>query len=129
MVVGMIAGAMMIVSGAIHSLLGWPALIKSFNAAGAPSALVQGLAVPWHFAGVSMITFGVIAIALLDAARRRATPLLPVRLIAVAYLLFALAGLALIAADPTFLLFFVPGALLLASTGLTDQARDGPSDA
>ncbi len=38
---------------------------------------------------------------------------MPVRVIAVAYLLFGVAGLVLIKPDPTFLLFLVPGAMLL----------------
>ena len=126
LIIGMITGAVLVATGAIHSVFGWPAVSTSFRASGAPPELVQGLAVPWHFAGMAMITFGVIAIALFAAAARGgAVSLFPVRLIAVAYVLFGLAGIVLIKADATFLLFLVPGALLLAGAGLTDRAA-GP---
>jgi hypothetical protein len=126
LIVGMITGAVLIATGAIHSILGWPAVSMSFRASGAPPALVQGLAVPWHFAGVAMITFGVMAIALFAAAARgRAVSLFPVRVIAAAYMLFGLAGIVLIKADATFLLFLVPGALLLAGAGISDRSGGG----
>ncbi|MBI3789706.1 MAG: hypothetical protein HY275_02375 [Gemmatimonadetes bacterium] len=110
--VGFTAGGVMVASGLAHSVLGWPAVQAALRNADAPA--VAGLAVPWHFAGVAMVTLGALAVlCVLRAVRGEAALLMPVRVVAIAYLLFGAAGLVLIRPDPTFLLFLVPGAMLL----------------
>ena len=67
-VAGLIAGVLLILSSAAHSLLGWKVQRAGLEAARAPADLILG----WHFAGVAMLTFGVIAIVLAAAAGRGA---------------------------------------------------------
>ena len=115
--VGFLAGALLVASGLMHSLLGWREMRAAFSPTGAPPDLVAGLAVPWHFAGLSMVTFGVLVIAgFMGAARRREGSLRTPRIIALAYVAFAIGGAIFIKLDPTFLLFLVPGAMVLAAS-------------
>jgi hypothetical protein len=115
--VGFMAGAILVTSGLMHSLLGWREMKAAFSPTGAPSELVAGLAVPWHFAGLSMVTFGALVIAgFLGAARHHEGSLRVPRIIALAYVAFAVGGAIFIKLDPTFLLFLVPGAMVLAAS-------------
>jgi hypothetical protein len=83
----------------------------------APQDLVARLSVPWHFAGLSMITFGALVIlGFMGAARHREGALRTPRVIALAYIAFGLCGVIFIARDPTFLLFLVPGVMVLAAS-------------
>jgi hypothetical protein len=113
--VGFLAGAILVASGLMHSLLGWREMRAAFSPTGAPPDLVAGLAVPWHFAGFSMVNFGALVISgFLGAARHHEGSLRAPRIIALAYVAFALGGATFIKLDPTFLLFLVPGAMVLA---------------
>jgi hypothetical protein len=113
LVLGVLGGVLMILSGLVHSSIGWRELRKAFTKANVPNDLVVGLAVPWHFAGLAMVTFGALAILMLLRNRDdRAAMLVPL-VIAGAYIVFGAIGLAAIKVDPTFLMFLVPGALLL----------------
>ena len=71
-VAGLIAGVLLILSSAAHSLLGWKVQRAGLEAARALADLILGLGLGWHFAGVAMLTFGVIAIVLAAAAGRGA---------------------------------------------------------
>lgn len=111
-VCGLVAGGLMIASGLMHSVMGWPAVKVALQKADARA--VADLAVPWHFTGGAMMTFGALAaLCVLGAMRGEPALLMPVRVVAIAYLLFGAAGLVFIKPDPTFLLFLVPGAMLL----------------
>lgn len=115
-VVGFVAAALQVVSGAVHSMLGWPAVTKEFAATNAPAALVQGLAVPWHFTGLSMVTFGVVvALTLQRALRKPGEPLTTVMVIGATYVVFGLVGMALTGGNATFLMFLVPGVMLVVA--------------
>lgn len=114
---GYAAGTIMILSGLVHSALGWPALVTTLSSAQVSAPIAAGLAVPWHFAGLAMVTFGIVAIVELStAARAHGASLRGVRIIGGAYVAFAVAGAALIKVDPTFLIFLVPGLLLLLAS-------------
>ena len=114
--VGFAAAALQVLSGVVHSIVGWPAMTKAFASTNAPTALVQGLAVPWQFAGLSMVTFGVIvAMTLWRATQRAEESLATVMVIGAVYVVFGLVGLALTGADATFLMFLVPGVMLVAT--------------
>lgn len=63
-VLGLIAGAILVLSSAAHSFLGWKALQARLVTAQAPSDLIQGLAIGWHFAGAAMLAFGIIVLAI-----------------------------------------------------------------
>ena len=60
------ASVILIGSSGAHSLLGWPSLRAKLVSANASAELVQGLAMGWHFAGLSMLVLGILT-ALLGA--------------------------------------------------------------
>jgi hypothetical protein len=114
LVLGLIAGIVMLVTSAAHSLLGWPLLRRALTAAHTPADLIVALSIGWHFAGLAMLVFGALAILLFaDALRGRPVSLRPVVLIAIAYLVFGTWSLTVSSLDPFFLAFFVSGILLL----------------
>jgi hypothetical protein len=112
LVLAWVGAVLMVVSGTIHSLVGWPALRQTLSAT-TPAAVVDGLAVPWHFAGVAMIVFGVLAASDVQQARRARRSPRAATIIGAAYVLFAVAGAVAIKPDPTFAIFIVPGLLIL----------------
>ena len=109
---GLLAGAVLVLSSAAHSLLGWKQIQKSLAAVQAPADLVQTLEAGWLFGGVAILTFGCIALAVFaNAFRGRAVSLLPTGIIALAYLAYGIWAL-LTTGDPFFYIFIVPGAML-----------------
>lgn len=115
-VLGIIGAVVLIVSSAMHSLMGWPAIVQQLRAANAPPDLITGLQIGWHFGGVAMLVFGVIT--LLTFVHRlkgdmvRATSAM---IIGAAYTAFGVWALVASAFNPFFLIFIVPGVLLLAA--------------
>jgi hypothetical protein len=117
LVLGLIAGVIMIATSAAHSLLGWPRLRLALTEAGTPADLIVGLSIGWHFAGLAMLVFGALVILLLaDALRGRPVSLRPVVLIGIAYLVYGTWSLTVSNLDPLFLGFLVPGVLLLVAS-------------
>ena len=115
-VLGIVAGLVLVASSAAHSLLGWPQLRARLVGTNAPADLITGLAIGWHFAGVSMLAFGVIVLWTFVAWRGRLVSLVPARVIGLLYVAFGAAALAVSGTDPFFLLVFVvPGLMLLAA--------------
>jgi hypothetical protein len=114
---GLLAGAMLVLSSAAHSFLGWKQMQGALAATNAPPDLVQGLRIGWLFGGVAILTFGCVALAVFgNAFRGAAVSRLPTLLIALAYLAFGIWAL-VTSSDPFFYIFIVPGALLaLASS-------------
>ncbi|HEX6861588.1 MAG TPA: hypothetical protein VF414_02170 [Thermoanaerobaculia bacterium] len=109
---GLLAGAVLALSSAAHSVLGWKQMQSSLAATNAPPDLVQGLRIGWLFGGVAILTFGCIALAVFASRLRgRAVPLLPTALIALAYLWFGAWAL-VTSGNPFFYIFIVPGAML-----------------
>ena len=115
------AGLVMIASSAAHSLLGWPPLSARLAAVNAPVDLVSGLAMGWHFAGLAMLTLGLLTLWLASAAQRSISVRLPVGLIGVAYVAFALGAAAAFGFDFIEVVFLVPGALLMAAALVRDR--------
>jgi hypothetical protein len=114
LVLGLIAGVIMLGTSAAHSLVGWPQLRRALTDAGTPADLIVNLSIGWHFAGLAMLVFGALTILLFaDALRLRAVSLRPVMLIGIAYLVFGTWSLTVSSLDPFFLAFLVPGILLL----------------
>ena len=108
--IGLIAGVLLVLSSAAHSLLGWKQLGAALTAAGASADLITGLSIGWHFAGVAMLVFGCIVIAtFVDVMRQRPVSLRPVACIAAAYLLFGVWALGVSGLNPFFLVFIIPG--------------------
>lgn len=113
-VLGLIAGALLVASSAAHSLLGWKGIRGELEKARVPAGLLHGVELGWHFGGVAMLVFGVTVLMLFaQAVQGRPVSLRPALLIAVGYLLFGAWALASSGLDPFFLLFVVPGGLLL----------------
>src|SRR5262245_16898480 len=63
-ILGLVAGAFMILSSAAHSLLGWKLLRAELEKGSASGELITSLALGWHFAGAAMLAFGFIVVAL-----------------------------------------------------------------
>jgi len=114
-ILGLIAGVAMAASGVAHSAVGWRALQQSLNATNVPDEVSRGLAVPWHFAGMAMILSGVLAVVSVVRMRGGTPSEWPAIAVSAAWILFGLWGLLAVKRDPTFLMFIIPGALLLAA--------------
>ena len=114
---GLLAGVLMILSSAAHSLLGWTQLRVALVATQAPPDLIKGLSIGWHFAGMAMFAFGcIVLLTFVDAIRRRPVSFRPVGFIALVYMLFGIWALRASNLDPFFLVFVVPGLLLAAAS-------------
>lgn len=113
-ILGLIAGALMVLSSAAHSVLGWKALSGELTAAQAPADLIQALGIGWQFGGVAMLAFGCIVIALFRQ-RMKAVPvsLMPATVIGAAYFLFGVGAFVAGGFDPFFMIFVVPGLFVL----------------
>ena len=123
-ILGIIAGVLMLLSAAAHSLLGWKALSAELAKTNAPADLVQGLAAGWHWGGAAMVGFGG-TVLWLFARGFRGLPVdpTPARIIAILYLAFG-AGAIAMTGDPFFMVFVVPGLLLaIAAFGRGGAAR------
>ena len=121
---GFVAGAMLIASSAAHSLLGWRQLRASLAKSEAPPDLVMGLSVGWHFAGVAMLAFGCIILSIFaDLLRRRSVSVRPALLIALLYVAFGIWALIVSNNDPFFYVFIVPGFLLAVAAWPSDSAK------
>ncbi len=118
-VLGLIAGTMLVVSSAAHSLLGWPAQAGELAKTTAPADLVTGLELGWKWGGVAILIFGVIVVAtFIKRWRGERVWMLPSALVAVGYLAFGAWALYASRFDPFFFVFVIPGALLaIAVTG------------
>jgi hypothetical protein len=120
----LVAAVIMILSSGAHSLLGWPGLRTQLAAANAPAALVDGLAMGWHFGGLMMLVIGVVVLWLVRVARDGATNVwLPLFVIGIAYELFAIGCAVLLGFDPFLFVFLIPGSLLSCAAALMTARR------
>lgn len=114
---GLLAGMLLVLSSAAHSLLGWKQLSRALTTTNAPPDLITGLSIGWHFAGVAMLAFGCIVLyTFTEALRRRPVSFRPVGFIALVYIVFGIWALTASNLDPFFLVFIVPGLLLAAAS-------------
>ena len=120
-ILGIITGVLLILSSGAHSFLGWRVMTEQLAAVGAPEDLVTGLAIGWHFAGLSIFVFGVIVI-MTFATRLRGQPasLAIPRLIAIAYTIFGLAAYKASGNSFFLTMFTVPGVLTSLASWSTD---------
>ena len=116
-ILGLVAGAILVLDSAAHTLLGGPQMRDRLAGSGAPADLVTGAMIGWQFAGAAMLVFGLIVLwTFADALRGRAVSLRPSLLVGALFALFGLAVFMVIDHSPVFLVTFVlPGALLLAA--------------
>ena len=118
-ILGILTGVLLVLSSGAHSFLGWRAMTEQLAAVGAPDDLVTGLAIGWHFAGMSIFLFGVMVI-MTFVARLRGLPasLAIPRLIAIGYTVFGLGAYKASGNNFFMTVFVVPGVLTsLASWG------------
>ena len=114
-ILGLIAGVVMAASGIAHSAVGWRALQQTLRTTNVPDDVSRGLAVPWHFAGMTMVLSGVLAAMTVLRMRGGTLTAWPAVVVGAAWILFGLWGLVAVKRDATFLMFIIPGALLLAA--------------
>ncbi|HUR80536.1 MAG TPA: hypothetical protein VM733_07205 [Thermoanaerobaculia bacterium] len=115
-ILGIAGGVALILSAAAHSLMGWPVMRTQLESTHAPADLIRGLGVGWHFGGVAMVAFGVIVLHLFAKCLRGERPsLMPVTIIAVAYIAFGAWALFISRFELFFLFVFVVPGLVLAS--------------
>lgn len=112
--IGLAAGALLILSAAAHSLLGWPELAAELEKLAPSADLTRALAIGWHFGGVAMLGFGAIVVdSFLRALRGREVDWRPARVVGLTYLVFGAGALAATGGNLFFLVFLVPGLLIL----------------
>ena len=65
LILGVVAGVMLLASSAAHSTLGWQSLAEGLANTNVSSDLQTGLRIGWMFGGAAMVVLGVIAISTL----------------------------------------------------------------
>jgi len=115
-ILGLVAGAMMILSGAAHSLLGWKELRAALEQARPPDELIRPLGIGWNFGGAAMLAFGCILVTLFSKRLKGATSLMPAIVIGTTYVTFGVWAFAASHFDPFFLVFVVPGLMVLIAS-------------
>src|SRR5262245_27123660 len=86
-VLGLIAGTIIVLSRAAHSFLGWSHIQAALVAEHVPADQIQGLATGWHFGGGAMLAFGCIVLGLfVERLRGHAVTTWPALVIAALYL-------------------------------------------
>ena len=120
----LVAAVIIVLSSGAHSLLGWPGLRTQLAATNAPAALVDGLAMGWHFGGLMMLVIGVAILWLVRIARDGTVSVwLPLFVIGLAYELFAIGCAVLLGFDPFLFIFLIPGALLSCAAAMLMARR------
>ena len=120
LILGIIAGVMLLASSVAHTFLGWKSLAEQLARTNAPPDLVTGLHIGWAFGGAAMVILAfVVLTTFVDRLRGGKAPLSHVIAIAVIYMAFGAWAIAASAGDLFFLgVFVVPGALLgIAANG------------
>jgi hypothetical protein len=119
LILGVIAGLMLLASSVAHSVLGWKSLSEQLVNTNVSSDLLAGLRIGWMFGGAAMAVLGFVALTtFIDRLRGGRAPLSHVIAIAVVYMAFG--AWAISASGDLFYLgvFVVPGALLgIAANG------------
>ena len=120
LILGVVAGVLLLASSVAHTWLGWNSLAERLARTNVPPDLQAGLHIGWAFGGATMVILGIIVIATFVGRLRGARPpLLPIAVIAVVYMAFGAWAIAASSGDLFFLgVFVVPGALLgIAANG------------
>jgi hypothetical protein len=113
---GLIAGLLLILSAAAHSILGWKGLHEQLLAARVPPDLLRSLKIGWQFGGLAMLVLGTIVVALfVMRLRGQNVSSLPALFVALGYLAFGAWAMLATRFDPFFLVFIVPGLLLVVA--------------
>jgi lipopolysaccharide export LptBFGC system permease protein LptF len=115
-ILGLVAGGVMIVSSAAHGLFGWKAMQAALEETKAPADLILALGLGWRFGSAAMLAFGCIVVAtFVQRLSGVAVSPMPGLVIGAAYVVFGVGALTASKFDPFFLVFVVPGVLVLAA--------------
>lgn len=110
---GMVAGALLVLSSAAHGLAGWPPFHHALHDTGAPGDVIAGLRVAWYFGSVAMLAFGILTLwAAIRLQRGQPVTFEAVQVVAVAYFLFGMVALLTQDLNLHYLLFIVTGVLV-----------------
>ena len=116
-ILGLVAGVLMMLSAAVHSFLGWKQLKSELEPLHAPAELVRAIGAGWNFGGAAMLAFGFIVVALFThRLKGNAVNLRPAIVIGATYAAFGAAAMVVNDFDPFFLVFVIPGVLLLIAS-------------
>lgn len=122
-ILGIAAGAVLVLSALAHAFLGWPALHPALAASGVDESLIGAIAVGWYFGSVAMAVFGLIVLVMaVKLLRGRTVDMAPVAVMALGYLGFGLAAFLARDLNPHFLLFIGTG-LLLGAFAFVGRAK------
>ena len=120
LILGVIAGVMLLASSVAHTWLGWKSIAEQLVTTTVSADLRAGLHIGWAFGGACMVILAFVALTtFVDRLRGAKPPLLPVWVIAVVYMAFGAWAISASGGDLFFLgVFVVPGALLgIAANG------------
>jgi hypothetical protein len=121
-ILGIFVGVLLILGACAHSLLGWQRIGRELASAQSPADLTAGVGVVWHFAGASMVAFGLIVILVfLQAMKNASTSLVPPIITALLFLFSGAYSLYLSHLKPFFWSFVVLGLLLLVASWPTKR--------
>ena len=112
-ILGLVAGVILVISSAAHSLLGWKALREELAVAQVPPDLVVGLKIGWQLGAVAILAMGVIVLSLFAKRHSgKSVSIFPVTVIAIAYLGFGAWAFLASGFNPFFFIFIAPGTLM-----------------
>jgi hypothetical protein len=120
LILGIVAGVMLLASSVAHTWLGWKSLAEQLARTNVSPALLAGLHIGWTFGGAAMAILGFVAITtFVDRLRGGKAPLSHVIAIGIVYMAFGAWAIAASGGDLFFLgVFVIPGALLgIAANG------------
>jgi hypothetical protein len=123
-VLGFLAGLLLVASAGAHAFLGWPPFQSLLEQAGVDADVTAALGVGWYFGSVAMLAFGVIVLhAALQALKGRRAPVGVLWIIAAAYTVYGLTVYVARDFNPHFLVFVVTGLLVGAVAALSRRRR------
>jgi hypothetical protein len=116
---GLLAGALILLSSAAHTIMGWTGIRAQLVEAGAPPALISGVQFGWQWGGFVMVAIAAIVIVtMVKRLRGQPVSLLPIHAFAALYIGFGAWALAVSGGQIFFLFAFVLPGILLTIAGL-----------
>ena len=120
LILGILAGVMLLASSVAHTWLGWKSIAEQLGRTNVPPDLQTGLHIGWAFGGAAMVILAFVAVTtFVDRLRGGRAPLSHVIAIAIVYMAFGAWAIAESGGDLFFLgVFVIPGAMLgIAANG------------
>lgn len=115
-VTGLVGAIAMLLSSLPHSLMGWPAQREALARAQVPADTVIAVCIGWHFGGVAIAAFGLIAaISFAQVLRGHPPHMRATTIVGLAYAGFGFWAL-FVTRDAFPLVFIVPGLMVLTGS-------------